>query len=1112
MIPDNSLSSVSRPAELEFPANLTVSPMRDHEMGGIALSDPSEGHRVKAWFCEVDGDNIVVGADDVPAVPIVENVPNVREVSLAFDQNMRPTIAWSDDTSSYFRWYDSVAQDYTVTEYSDEINLRTTLDDKRASQVDNTSDIVLTYTRNNNLYFRLQRDRYQEEYLLKEDLPDGRLLNVYMNVEGRLQWVYGQDADPFSTEWPDYPEYVYALPPELTFLQSDEFFKGGEYVVSSLDDLEGDLGIIKILDNSPENFLYQIIKETNTGDVTTGQPMAMFLDREDRTTFAVIEGFTLEEYEFVQEYIDKYFENNSNWATDSFKPPGKGPITALFELDDIVYAARDLEDGSGGQLYSSTNTTDLAKDPEWEPVDMGNVLDYKNGRNAPLTAYDREFLEDELEPVDDALEILPSSHESIVTIRSTEGAGIGDNKGNWREVDKIYSKGTDDDAATARRAPAANVLGRHYSEILRLTGFTSQIADDVPFHAAVKGIAARVRFSFRARVSTTQPPVGRFTIARLANVGGTENKAPTTTGYTHDDISGQLVWGTDFVDVALGGPEDTWEAGNLSTNNVLSPDFGIELEFATDMSQVGSTSGGVTREFFVSSVELDLYFDDGTSRIFFWDGTTDVANADLIDYTVESGSWENNNAAGRLTLYDIVSPEAIVEGLEIRNAENGAGTYIADTDGQVATGTLPTYSELQEHNSRVLTIKENFFMDKDKEAVYGVSGAGPGFVWDGRFLRQVRGPVPIDKDKPRHIAKHGDHLVLGYDSGSVIISVTGEPLLFEGVEGASEWSFGSKITGLIPLKGNALGVFTEKSTHALIGTSIDDFTKQDISRSAGCIEYSLINMGQPIYCDNYGISSISTTEQYGDFNWNKISRSISPWIQDRVQESSGYLYNFPKILAAIPVRHKNQYRLYFSDGTNMTMTIAASEAGDMPMFTFHNYSVGNEFSDTEFVPSAILSTVLSDGRELLMFGTHSGDVYVMEQGTGVLTESELYNYDCSITFNPFNGQVPVQNIKYNQAFVHMKHSGEQELTFAAGVNYLQPIPSGFTDTKLAQIDGGRLHLGRVPDKLVGHLPSVTDGFSLQINSIADGNLPHIVQGITFKVAPSSGKNAAPDRY
>ena len=182
------------------------------------------------------------------------------------------------------------------------------------------------------------------------------------------------------------------------------------------------------------------------------------------------------------------------------------------------------------------------------------------------------------------------------------------------------------------------------------------------------------------------------------------------------------------------------------------------------------------------------------------------------------------------------------------------------------------------------------------------------------------------------------------------------------------------------------------------------------------------------------------------------------------------------------------------------------------MFTFHNYSYGNDFPDTEFVPTSLMSTVLSDGRELIMIGTESGDLYVLEQGTGILTASELHNYEGYITFNPFNGGMPVQNIKYNQAYVHFKHSGEQELTLSAGVNYLQPVDGGYQDVLVGTTPLGGVHMDLVPDKITGHLPSVTDGFSLKINSIADGNLPHIIQGITYKVAPSSAKSAAPHRY
>ena len=96
MIPQQVLSSIAFPAPLILP-NPEPAPLISRELGGIAISDGSQGLDNKVWTCTVikrDApllDSIQVGASDVDPVTFV-NAASVTQVSLAFDQNMRPVI------------------------------------------------------------------------------------------------------------------------------------------------------------------------------------------------------------------------------------------------------------------------------------------------------------------------------------------------------------------------------------------------------------------------------------------------------------------------------------------------------------------------------------------------------------------------------------------------------------------------------------------------------------------------------------------------------------------------------------------------------------------------------------------------------------------------------------------------------------------------------------------------------------------------------------------------------------------------------------------------------------------------------------------------------------
>lgn len=186
MIPENRLSTTLLPAAY---VEQTARPhlLIDYEMGGIALQDPSQGLRFKLWtvrYNQSTGDVLL----SAPAVPesVAFNRPNVTELSLSFDQNMNPFIAFVQAGAARFWWYDPIVSGQVFEEslIASGITPRCTLDDKRPTQTGN-SDIILAYVRAGSLYFRQQRDRYTVEYLLQAGVVG--LKTIGMNAKYRLQ-------------------------------------------------------------------------------------------------------------------------------------------------------------------------------------------------------------------------------------------------------------------------------------------------------------------------------------------------------------------------------------------------------------------------------------------------------------------------------------------------------------------------------------------------------------------------------------------------------------------------------------------------------------------------------------------------------------------------------------------------------------------------------------------------------------------------------------------------------------------------------------------------------------------------------------------------------------
>lgn len=168
MIPQHVLSTIPILGAFEVP-DPQPTLITSLQLGGIALNNPLQGLRVQVWTCTVSGNDVVVFAP-LAAPTIIFSRPNISEVSLAFDQNMQPFVAFVEAGVAKFYWFDSLLEDFTFTDLPlGSTSPRCTLDDSRDTQL-GTSDIVLSYIRDGNLMMREQRDRYLIEYVLYADL------------------------------------------------------------------------------------------------------------------------------------------------------------------------------------------------------------------------------------------------------------------------------------------------------------------------------------------------------------------------------------------------------------------------------------------------------------------------------------------------------------------------------------------------------------------------------------------------------------------------------------------------------------------------------------------------------------------------------------------------------------------------------------------------------------------------------------------------------------------------------------------------------------------------------------------------------------------------------
>jgi len=191
-LPEDKLST--RPIYGAFLVPEKAEPLVDFEWGGVDLLDTSQGLQVYIWKCYYR-DNWICIENDVVKHQLI-NVENVKSLSLSFDFNMHPTIAYTTENaakqiSAFLYWYDTAQAKQITTEYGTEyITPQVSLDDHRLHQSAN-ADIIFAYIKNGNLYYRQQRDRFLIERLLAEDLgKHTELIQIGMTTKNRFQFQY----------------------------------------------------------------------------------------------------------------------------------------------------------------------------------------------------------------------------------------------------------------------------------------------------------------------------------------------------------------------------------------------------------------------------------------------------------------------------------------------------------------------------------------------------------------------------------------------------------------------------------------------------------------------------------------------------------------------------------------------------------------------------------------------------------------------------------------------------------------------------------------------------------------------------------------------------------
>lgn len=428
---------------------------------------------------------------------------------------------------------------------------------------------------------------------------------------------------------------------------------------------------------------------------------------------------------------------------------------------------------------------------------------------------------------------------------------------------------------------------------------------------------------------------------------------------------------------------------------------------ATDMFRSGS-SGWVQ-----VTLGRTLDFDAGTTAFAEGEtltGGTSGATGTVRRVIVQSGDWGTNDADGYVVLSGVTGTfqnnETITTG--------GGGS--ATADGADAAITIQPNGK---YDFRVW----NFGGHAGSLRLYGASGVDNAFEFDD--TNDVYTPIRtgMTTDTPNHVAVHRNYLYLSFAGGSIQRSGLGTPLVWTVVTGAAEIGIGDECTGFLEEIGKTLFIFSRHKTFTLTDTGSLELDEYSIE--AGAVDFSVQRIGQGMYADDRGLTTLSTTQRSGNYLANTYSDKVLPLLEE---------IGIGNIQCSVIARCKNLYRVFFSDGRFLSVGVRArglDQAESLPItgITVSNYGK---------VVTCAFSGEASDGTELLLFGTTDGAVYQADASDSF--DGLPISTICRLVFH--HSGSPGRNKRYRFAQLDVRTLSKTTLELRAGVNFNAAVSTG----------------------------------------------------------------------
>lgn len=386
-------------------------------------------------------------------------------------------------------------------------------------------------------------------------------------------------------------------------------------------------------------------------------------------------------------------------------------------------------------------------------------------------------------------------------------------------------------------------------------------------------------------------------------------------------------------------------------------------------------------------------------------GNTSGATSTVVRTVVTSGSWAGNDAAGWIHVTGQTGTYQAAESLRV------GGTNRATCSGN---STLNSFAV----GGRFRCISHNFYGASNYYRLYGCNEVANAF----EMVNHVMVPIftGMTTDTPTRIFEIAHHLGLCFPGGSVQISSQGEPLLWTPLLGASEIGLGTEITDVVQSTESAVAFFGEQKIAILTGRDVDTFQLAELTEEAGADADTAQKIAKTVYMDRRGFRSLDATQAFGDFKTGSLSGQFEAYLKRK--RDRGIMP-----VGSIVCRTKSQYRIYFDDGTGLSIYMGDKKPSAIPF-------------DFDFTPSCFATGELSDG-EGMFAGASDGYVYRLDSGTSY--DGTGVSASCMTPFNHFGGIM--QNKRFHKVTLELQGSPQATIRMLAQFDYgdiNQPIDYG----------------------------------------------------------------------